>query len=131
MSEKRSIRWIGEFVVIVLGVLVALGVDDWRQYRTDRELEQHLLDRLATDLAADATDLAVAQSMVARRVWVLDELTIEIDEEVPSVQAPRARLFDPEAGDLRERLAGPGGELGMGVDAGAHGRSAQGQNVPK
>ncbi len=105
MSEKRSIRWIGEFVVIVLGVLVALGVDDWRQYRADRELEQHLLDRLATDLAADATDLALAQSMVARRLWVLDELTIEVDEEVASVGTGGVR-FDPERIDS---LANAGG----------------------
>ena len=60
-------RLVGEFAVIVLGVLVALGFDDWRQNRADRELEQYLLGRLSNDLVADATDLKLAQVMAARR----------------------------------------------------------------
>jgi hypothetical protein len=61
---------LGEFIVIVLGVLVALAVDDAAQYRADRQLEAHLLDRLHEDLRADAADLAFAQVQVARRQWM-------------------------------------------------------------
>lgn len=74
-SEKRWTRWISELAVIVLGVLVALGVDDLRQGMSDRRLELELLDRVRADLVADADDLARAQGQVARRLLVLEALT--------------------------------------------------------
>ena len=42
-----------EFVVIVAGVLAALAVDQWRDYRSDRETEAEYLGRLRIDLNAD------------------------------------------------------------------------------
>ena len=59
LSEVRTIFWrkLGlEFMVIVLGVLLALAVDDWRQSRADRALETHLLTSLRADLEADEID---------------------------------------------------------------------------
>jgi hypothetical protein len=70
MVRTRGPRLLGEFIVIVLGVLVALAVDDVAQYRADRQLEAHLLERLREDLTADAADLALAQVQVARRQWL-------------------------------------------------------------
>ena len=43
-------RLLSEFVVIVLGVLVALGVDELRAERSDRSLERQYLGRLEADL---------------------------------------------------------------------------------
>ncbi len=59
MSENRTEMWrrLGlEFIVIVIGVLVALAVDDWRQARADHALEKHLLSSLRADLEADEND---------------------------------------------------------------------------
>ena len=36
-------RWLAEFLLIVVGVLAALWVGDWSEARSDRALEQHLL----------------------------------------------------------------------------------------
>ena len=44
------LRVIGEFFVIVLGVLVALTVDAWAEGQRANELEGTLLESLATDL---------------------------------------------------------------------------------
>lgn len=74
MRRTRGMQWWGEFFVIVLGVLVALAVDDAAQYRADRQLEAHLLERLGEDLRADAADLAIAQVQVARRQWMFGAL---------------------------------------------------------
>ena len=93
MKEKRTARWIGEFVVIALGVLVALGVDDWRQRRADRELEGQLVERLARDIRADAADLARAQRAVARRYWVIEAATAGRSDVRP--QRTGANFFDP------------------------------------
>ena len=42
-----------EFVVIVVGVLAALAVDEWRSERNDRQIEADYLLRLQTDIQAD------------------------------------------------------------------------------
>ncbi|MEM1263997.1 MAG: hypothetical protein AAGH76_16485 [Pseudomonadota bacterium] len=45
-----------ELVVIVLGVLIALAVDEWRDDREFAKRELHILKSLAVDLAEDAHD---------------------------------------------------------------------------
>jgi hypothetical protein len=46
-------RLFGEFVLVVLGVLVALMFDSWMEERSDDSLRQEYLVRLADDLEAD------------------------------------------------------------------------------
>jgi hypothetical protein len=50
-------RLIGEFFVIVMGVLAALAVDQWTQAREDRSTEASYLARIETDLMADSAEL--------------------------------------------------------------------------
>ena len=98
LQTKWTTRWVGEFVVIVLGVLVAFGVDDWRQYRADRELEAHLLERLEEDLKADAADLALARTTVVRRQWLLGALLTDVEDGVGDArpyEPPPDSLVDP------------------------------------
>ncbi|MEM8983459.1 MAG: hypothetical protein AAGC71_10555 [Pseudomonadota bacterium] len=45
-----------EFVIIVVGVLIALAVDEWREDREFSERELHILKSLAVDLVEDAYD---------------------------------------------------------------------------
>ena len=79
----RSLAWrrLGaEFVVIVVGVLVALAVDQWRDGLSDRELGAFYLSALERDLRADSSGL-------------------EADAE-------RARLVQRSAAQLDSALAG-------------------------
>lgn len=46
-----------EFILIVLGVLVALMVDAWLESRRDSELRQEYLTRLADDISVDVSNL--------------------------------------------------------------------------
>lgn len=55
---KRSTFLASEFVIIVLGVLVALGVDNWRAERENQEIRDHLVDSLLSDLREDKEDYA-------------------------------------------------------------------------
>jgi hypothetical protein len=48
------IRAVSEFFVIVVGVLVALGVDSWASERADRTAEVEYLEQLATELRLDS-----------------------------------------------------------------------------
>ena len=60
MVGFRSIDWsrLGiEAIVIIVSVLAALALDDWRDARADREVERYLLVSLHGDLTADLEEL--------------------------------------------------------------------------
>ena len=82
MSEDRTEMWrrLGlEFIAIVLGVLVALAVDDWRQSRADRELEKHLLTSLRADLEADEDDAKFQQEAEQKLRDAVDHILAVVD----------------------------------------------------
>lgn len=59
----RLPRLAGEFFVIVIGVVVALGVDSWVKDRTDRTLEREYLERLLDDARYDIREIAFIDSI--------------------------------------------------------------------
>lgn len=71
-------RLLAEFAIIVLGVLVALGVDDWRSRRAEMVRESYFLEGLSGDLRADLADFeaagANAQMRSAAALFILDQL---------------------------------------------------------
>mgnify|MGYP001818349976 CR=1 FL=1 len=61
-GEKKEIRtfWIyavGEFVLVFLGILIALQVDNWNQDRRVRNLEKAMLHELLANLYSDLDDV--------------------------------------------------------------------------
>ena len=65
MAEKagtRAARVVGEFLVIVVGVLVALAVDEWRQSLSERQAEKEYLEQLHQDLEETSQVLAEAMT---------------------------------------------------------------------
>ena len=54
--SKPAVFLFSEFVIIVLGVLVALGVDNWNSNRQDEEVRRHLIGSLLADLREDTAD---------------------------------------------------------------------------
>jgi hypothetical protein len=55
-------RLAAEFMVIVIGVLVALGVDSWAANRRERVQEADYLERLLDDVRFDLQELAAVDS---------------------------------------------------------------------
>ncbi len=82
-----------ETVVIIFSVLVALALDDWRDARAERALEQYLLVSLKEDLTAD-----------------LEELDSVLKSAAAVEQASRFLL-----GEADEYLAGEFGSIGLGI----------------
>ncbi len=59
-KKKARVFWIyamGEFVLVFLGILIALQVDNWNQRRQEKQLERILLTEMLTDLKADLDDI--------------------------------------------------------------------------
>ncbi len=49
-TPNKSVRWLlAELTVLVVGILIAISVDAWRQDLQDRETEQVLLKALAVE----------------------------------------------------------------------------------
>ncbi|MBT8479159.1 MAG: hypothetical protein KJO06_09585 [Gemmatimonadetes bacterium] len=96
-----------EFLVVVVGILAALGVDDWSQARSDRQLEEHLLTSLASDLEDDRIDADLQERLAGMHRDAVDHLLSVTDHPL----APTDRQFDdsPEAIDrsLQRLLALP------------------------
>jgi len=73
-SEKEEVEragnfWtfvIGEFVLVFLGILVALQVDNWNQNRKERKLERVLLAEMLSDLNGDLEDIEANTSAMER-----------------------------------------------------------------
>ena len=84
-------RLLGEFVTIVVGVLVALGVDEWRQDRAELEVaEEHLKD-IAAELRQN---LCVAERV---RVRALGRKMDGLQTALDFLNDPHAPVPDPAA----------------------------------
>lgn len=57
MKRGRIRGTVGEFMIVVLGVLVALAVDQWWERFEDNELTDFYLSAIEDDLRQDSTDL--------------------------------------------------------------------------
>ena len=67
MSTRLNWRFLlGEFVVIVVGVLMALWVDQLREARANAELEIEYLKSLVTDIDADLAQFDETESWMRR-----------------------------------------------------------------
>jgi len=80
-------RVIGEFVVIVLGVLVALAADRWAQGLDDARAGAEYLLRLEEDLVTDSTALAEASeasraaAVAMQALWALEAARSTLDTD--------------------------------------------------
>ena len=73
-SKPQWPRLVSEFFVIVLGVLVALGVDSWASSSSDRRLEREYLGRLLEDVTYDLGELEFIRAVSASGLAYVDTL---------------------------------------------------------
>lgn len=84
--RRQSSFLFWEFIVIVLGVLSALAVDQWREDRALKEQRKHVLSSLLTDLREDKVDyehFVQYTQWRARTSAYLDKLAKGIPAELP------------------------------------------------
>ncbi len=101
MAKLPSIDWSrlgAEAVVIIVSVLAALALDDWRDARTDRELERHLIVSLKEDLTADLDELdsvlKSAQAVEQASGFLLGKSDEYVAEEFGSIGLGLSRLVE-------------------------------------
>ena len=61
MSENKTSRYfkyaIGEIVLVVIGILIALQINTWNQEFTEKKQERFILQRLQNDIYSDITQI--------------------------------------------------------------------------
>ena len=81
---RYSVYAIGEIVLVVIGILIALQINNWNIDRINRIQEKSYLKRIVKDLESDLFDLSVAirsnDDRLLRGVWLLESLERDIDE---------------------------------------------------
>ena len=82
--------------MIILGVLVALAVDQWNQDRENRELEGYYLAALERDLVADSQALALDIERAERSASMMAQFDSALSSDRPSLppDVTRAVLID-------------------------------------
>ena len=88
------LRWGGEFIIIVLGVLGALAVDEYREGRIERELEREYLLGFQADLRRDSAALSVGQFRIEVAVRVAEQLLLQAGSDL-SGHWHELRNFEP------------------------------------
>src|SRR6266496_6410404 len=92
-SGRRGFDWphaLVELATVVVGILIALAINNWAQARHDALLEARYLDRLLSDSAENATMLQERIDWHTRRAntfarlnkWLTNETQPPTDDEI-------------------------------------------------
>ena len=81
----RPVNWtyaIGEVLLIVIGVSIALGINAWYEHRLDRITEREYLCRLYKDISNDINRFDRFSTRLERKTATLRDLLLETDESL-------------------------------------------------
>ncbi len=85
---------IAEVVLVVVGILVALWLDDWNESRKDSLLEIQYLEDLAEDLNLDIVEIARTRDGALGRLLVAQRLLVGAGGQPPSFSEEGVDLAD-------------------------------------
>jgi len=83
-EDKYSIYLLyagGEIVLVVVGILFALQIDNWSQSRKDRNSEAYYLNQIRMELASDSLTLHEAKMRFAGSIPIIESLVQELNKE--------------------------------------------------
>ncbi|SDQ04927.1 DUF6090 family protein [Flagellimonas zhangzhouensis] len=102
VSEGKTVKYlkyaIGEIILVVIGILIALQVNNWNIDRQTRNKEQTYLKEIRNNLQQDSIRLQVVLDFNENKVKIVDEmLQIFVDT---LTNEERFRIFNKNANDF-------------------------------
>jgi hypothetical protein len=88
--SKYLLYAIGEIVLVVIGILIALSINNWNEARKDREKEQLFLNKLSSNLSDDINSL---KNIMHSDSVLIQDLN-KISNEILTVDDPKELSFD-------------------------------------
>ena len=81
-SRKYLLYAIGEILLVVIGILIALQVNNWNENRTARLSEQIYLQRLTEDLSSDSSNYAWTSNALTEKMDALKRLMLIYNDDL-------------------------------------------------
>ena len=76
--SKYFLYAVGEIALVVIGILIALQINNWNHERNNRKMEKEILTRIVQDLNTDLEEIALSSQFNELRIlrgdWVLEKL---------------------------------------------------------
>jgi len=82
VTRKQLVRPFAELSIVILGVMIALAADSWRQDIQEAQVESEYLDRLKRDISAGLAILADERARYARVRHAAKMVVSALDEEL-------------------------------------------------
>ena len=85
-AENKVIKYlrysIGEIILVVIGILIALSINNWNEYRKERISEQKLYQTLINSLENDLTDAIDKISIVEKSIKAQEIFIVNSFDEI-------------------------------------------------
>ena len=82
--KSYSAYAVGEILLVMIGILLAIQVNNWNEARKERELEKSYLTNLKKDLLRDKKDLTDIVEKRKKKVEAFNMLLDQVDADTPS-----------------------------------------------
>jgi hypothetical protein len=78
MSEGNLLKYLkyalGEILLVVVGILIALQINNWNENRKKQNLEKHYLNRLISDLQADIQEIDITVQFARESIVIGNDI---------------------------------------------------------
>lgn len=96
LSENKISKYlfyaVGEVVLVVIGILIALSINNWNENRKNAALESYYLNSLRSNIIQDTTNYGIKLRDINRTLTELDsaaiKLNLDSNEELWTDKAP-------------------------------------------
>ena len=83
--SKYLIYALGEILLVVAGILIALQINTWNQIKNNKKLETTYLERLEKDLRKDSSRMIAHMHLLEVKADILQSLLKEQMDSIDSV----------------------------------------------
>lgn len=107
ITSRTGIRWVvGETLVIVIGVLIALGLDDYWTERQEKSLEIEYLNRIQSDLRSDIAFVELWNERLATKLDAIEAIAPVVRGRVPPPEDLESFLVNVSLGGIMGAASG-------------------------
>lgn len=82
----------GEIVLVVIGILIALQIDNWNEDRKERKLEVKILQELNADLRNNLAEVKNINQVLESQIMASDSLFADLDRGAPWSDRQKERI---------------------------------------
>ncbi|WP_350289267.1 DUF6090 family protein [uncultured Croceitalea sp.] len=92
LSENKFSKYllyaIGEILLVVIGILIALQINNWNLEKIDRKQEAKLLSQITADLEKNKVELTELQERLAVNKYAMDSLLVRLQDNNYTTMVP-------------------------------------------